>query len=221
MAYDRRDGAIIVFGGVGSYLDGSETWAWDGNQWSIRTASELSALSRIRVNTAMAYDSARGVTVLFGGSQSPGNLGDTWELPSCAPDSDGDGVPDSEDECDNSNLAETVLIEDCDSGVSNHLFDDGCTMADRIAGCGEQGRRGFKDCVKRLTREWKREGLITAEERRAIRRCAADDNDDDDDGHHGHDDDDDGDHPDSDDDDDGGRSSKSLRRSATDRLGRP
>ncbi|MHC4305970.1 MAG: hypothetical protein ACYSW2_16045, partial [Planctomycetota bacterium] len=46
------------------------------------------------------------------------------------PDSDGDGIPDDEDACPDSILTPTIVINGCDSGVTNVLFEDGCTMSD-------------------------------------------------------------------------------------------
>jgi hypothetical protein len=53
-------------------------------------------------------------------------------------DSDDDGIPNDEDTCPNSILSDTVVIDECDSGVDNTLFVDdedfgnGCTIADLI-----------------------------------------------------------------------------------------
>ena len=52
-------------------------------------------------------------------------------------DLDDDGVPDDEDQCLNSNLSDTVLIDRCDSGVTNHLAENGCTFSDQIEECAE------------------------------------------------------------------------------------
>ena len=90
-------------------------------------------------------------------------------------DGDGDGVPDDEDACPESILTETIVIDDCDSGVGNMLFDDGCTMADLIAECADNAKNhgGFVSCVAHLTNEWKQAGLITGKEKGAIQSCAA------------------------------------------------
>ncbi len=90
-------------------------------------------------------------------------------------DSDGDGIPDDEDACPDSDLSETVVIDDCDSGVENLLFEDGCTMADLIAECAEGAvnHGQFVSCVAHLTNEWKRAGLITGQEEGRIESCAA------------------------------------------------
>ena len=119
----------------------------------------------------MVHDRARGVLVLFGGIGAPVS---TWELATCG-DTDGDGVPDPDDACPSSDLAETLVIAGCDSGVANHLFDDGCTMGDRIAGCaadaGNHGR--FVSCIAQLTHDWADEGIITSRDKGPIQRCAA------------------------------------------------
>ncbi len=90
-------------------------------------------------------------------------------------DSDGDGIPDDEDACPESDLSETIVINDCDSGVANMLFEDGCTMADLIAECadGAANHGDFTSCVAQLTNEWKQSGLITGAEQGALQSCAA------------------------------------------------
>ena len=80
MAYDLAAGRSVMFGGMhlGLVPDG-ETWTWDGSQWSLLTSSLTSPSPRF--GHALAYDSARAQTVLFGGTPSWGNgLGDTWTL---------------------------------------------------------------------------------------------------------------------------------------------
>ncbi|MCH8343510.1 MAG: FG-GAP repeat protein [Planctomycetes bacterium] len=90
-------------------------------------------------------------------------------------DSDNDGIPDDEDACPDSDLSGTIVIDGCDSGVGNLLFEDGCTMADLIAECadGAANHGAFVSCVAHLTNEWSRAGLITGQEKGAIRSCAA------------------------------------------------
>jgi hypothetical protein len=173
MAYDSLRGATLLFSGFGPEGADSQTWAWDGTTWTL-----LSGVGPPRRDySAMAYDSARAVTVVFGGYLSDTHLfgNDTWELPSCPRDSDGDGVIDANDECDVSDLRSTIVIDDCDSGVANHLFDDGCTMADRIGEClANAGNHGsFVSCVAQLTHDWVDEGVITPRDKGPIQRCAA------------------------------------------------
>ncbi len=64
MAYDSgRNRTVMVTEG--------KTWEWDGNSWMLRATTGPAS----RSGHAMAYDSARGVTVLFGGTY----FDDTWE----------------------------------------------------------------------------------------------------------------------------------------------
>jgi hypothetical protein len=79
LAYDSARGVTVLFGGStdstqAGYND--ETWEWDGSSWTQRLVTGPSA----RRYHAMAYDSARGVTVLFGGLTSSGaTSSETWE----------------------------------------------------------------------------------------------------------------------------------------------
>lgn len=78
MAFDSSRGVTVLFGGktgttIASFS--SETWEWNGYIWTLRATS----LPSPREDYAMAYDSARGVTVLFGGYTSAGTNGETWE----------------------------------------------------------------------------------------------------------------------------------------------
>ncbi|MFH1109499.1 MAG: kelch repeat-containing protein [Planctomycetota bacterium] len=81
MAYDSRRGVTVLFGGgdnPNSPIGLSDTWEWNGATWTQRTPVTTPPG---RLYYAMAYDSARGVTVLFGGiaAIAPGIVGDTWE----------------------------------------------------------------------------------------------------------------------------------------------
>src|SRR5262249_19019720 len=82
MAYDTGRGVTVLFGGQDCCSGGavflSDTWEWDGVAWMLRATDGPSP----RAWHSMAYDSERGVTVLFGGGDrqnSGGELGDTWE----------------------------------------------------------------------------------------------------------------------------------------------
>ena len=92
-----------------------------------------------------------------------------------APDTDGDGVIDRKDACLDSDLAETLVIDGCDSGAGNHLFDDGCTMADRIAACAADATQhgDFVSCVAQLTHDWTDQGVLAPQDKGPIQRCAA------------------------------------------------
>jgi hypothetical protein len=83
MVYDSARGVIVLFGGgegrlfTGDEVYWDDTWEWDGTQWTEVTPA-ISPPARF--DHAMAYDSARGVTVLFGGYGSDNVvLGGTWE----------------------------------------------------------------------------------------------------------------------------------------------
>ena|GEM_PF-4370958 len=94
----------------------------------------------------------------------------------CELDSDGDGLIDDCDACSHSILSDTIVIDSCDSGITNRVLgDEGCTMADRIGECAEGARNhgAFVSCVAHLTNAWKRDGLITGREKGRIQRCAA------------------------------------------------
>lgn len=77
--YDTRRKRIVLYGGIG-ITGGKErkgdTWEWDGKNWQQMTDTSLGT----RDHHALAYDEARGKTVLFGGSKAGESLAtDTWE----------------------------------------------------------------------------------------------------------------------------------------------
>jgi len=89
MAYDSARGHLVLFGGVSGYdindgdlpHDLADTWESDGNTWVQRTPSTSPPA---RHGHAMAYDSARGRVVLFGGYYEDEDFqyqyfADTWE----------------------------------------------------------------------------------------------------------------------------------------------
>jgi hypothetical protein len=92
-----------------------------------------------------------------------------------SPDRDDDGVPDTGDQCSNSDLSPTVVIDGCDSGVPNTIFPSGCTFADLIAACAEGARNHgrFVRCVTSLTNDLKQVRIITRQQKSAIQSCAA------------------------------------------------
>ncbi len=74
MVYDTGRQRVVCFGGSDDEGPHRETWEWDGSAWRLASMFGPSA----RTSAAMAFDSLRGVTVLFGGSAS-GQSGETWE----------------------------------------------------------------------------------------------------------------------------------------------
>jgi uncharacterized protein (TIGR03437 family) len=79
MVYDSAHGQVVLFGGNGGasllgpgYLN--DTWVWDGANW---TQESPQTSPPARFAHAMAYDSAHGQVVLFGGT-SASLFTDTW-----------------------------------------------------------------------------------------------------------------------------------------------
>jgi hypothetical protein len=84
MAYDSTRDKVVLFGGDGP--DGPEwgyfndTWEFDGTNWILAFPATTSLTAPFpRVAHAMAYDSARQKTVLFGGVMAGVNKNDTLE----------------------------------------------------------------------------------------------------------------------------------------------
>jgi hypothetical protein len=88
--------------------------------------------------------------------------------------SDGDGVPDGEDECIGSSPSPTVVIGGCDSGVPNTVFPNGCKISDRIAqlAVGAKNHGQFVSRVAQFLNELVRQGVITDAQKDAIQSCA-------------------------------------------------
>ena len=67
MAYDRRRGRVVLFGGYVRTPDGrtrlGDTWEWDGERWEEKVASGPPP----RNGGALAFDERRGRLVLSGG----------------------------------------------------------------------------------------------------------------------------------------------------------
>ena len=102
-------------------------------------------------------------------------LGGRQAMAQLVVDTDGDGVADELDQCPVSNLSSTVVIDGCDSGVSNTLFQTGCTISDVIAQCAVNAKNHGKyvSCVARQTNSLKRSKIITGRQKGAIQSCAA------------------------------------------------
>jgi uncharacterized protein (TIGR03437 family) len=80
MAYDSIHSQTVMFGGcVGQFCvpsaDSNDTWTWDGSNWTSKSPQNSPSA---RVAHAMAYDSAHGQVVLFGGVHGNNNFCDTW-----------------------------------------------------------------------------------------------------------------------------------------------
>ncbi len=90
------------------------------------------------------------------------------------PDADGDGVPDNTDNCPNSDLNPTVVIDGCDTGVPNVISADGCSANDLIAQCAAAANNHgqFVKCVAALSNSLKSAGTISGKQAGAINSCA-------------------------------------------------
>ena len=89
--------------------------------------------------------------------------------------SDADGVPDGVDACLGSDPRSTIVIGDCDSGVPNTLFTDGCKISDQVKACRESANNHgeFVSCVARLSTDYRGNGLFTGEQMGVVQACAA------------------------------------------------
>ena len=81
MAFDRRTGDVLMWGGTagGAHLD--DLWRWDGRRWTEVTS--VGPKPGKRVGAQMIYDAARDLIVLFGGrireNGAVRTSGDMWE----------------------------------------------------------------------------------------------------------------------------------------------
>jgi hypothetical protein len=95
-------------------------------------------------------------------------------------DSDNDGIPNDfageMDECPYSDETATVVIDSCNSGVENILFEDGCKISDDVTMCiNNASTHGqFVRCVDSLLLllKKKKNAIITNQEAEAIKSCA-------------------------------------------------
>ena len=89
-------------------------------------------------------------------------------------DFDGDGVPDEDDACPNSILDPTVVIDGCDSQVSNTVLSDGCTISDEVDECAANStvNGAFQNCVSSLGDSLQKDGVLTGPEKDQILSCA-------------------------------------------------
>jgi hypothetical protein len=70
MDYDSRRGRTVLFGGGTNSSEANDTWEWDGSHWTTLFTNPAPSPS---IGAGMAYDTTRGVSVLFD------NSGNTWE----------------------------------------------------------------------------------------------------------------------------------------------
>ena len=88
--------------------------------------------------------------------------------------SDRDGVPDGADRCLASDIRPTVIIGACDSGVTNDVQADGCSVSDVVARCSAAGNHGqYASCVAKATNALQTAGVISDADHDKIQSCAA------------------------------------------------
>jgi hypothetical protein len=78
MTYDSLRDEAVLFGGYlapGHTILFQDTWIWDGTAWTERKPSPRPGG---RYGHSMAFDTARGVAILFGGRRDEAVFGDTW-----------------------------------------------------------------------------------------------------------------------------------------------
>ena len=81
MVFDERRGRTVIFGGTGPYKEDQrpprlgDVWEFDGRRWSAR---EFANGPGPRTSPGATYDSKRRVTIIFGGVDGSGFLGDLW-----------------------------------------------------------------------------------------------------------------------------------------------
>lgn len=80
MVYDGRRKRTVVFGGMGTRVGEppapifADTWEFDGSTWTQMRVAGPPA----RMGAGAAYDSRRGLMLIFGGSNHDGVLNDLW-----------------------------------------------------------------------------------------------------------------------------------------------
>ena len=165
-------GNVYVTGGSdgGSTSTDCTTVAYDSSGNELSVARYNGPWNGRDWGTAIASRTANEVYVT---AVSDGNL--VIIKYSLAFDTDDDGVPDDEDACPDSDLSPTVVIDGCDSGVANHLFDDGCTISDLIAiYAAEANNHGqFASSVSQFANDLVQAGLISGADKGQIQNCAA------------------------------------------------
>ena len=90
------------------------------------------------------------------------------------PDGDLDGVNDETDACLGSTLGGNVVIDSCDSGVSNTFFENGCSIVDKIDDCAESAlsHDDFTACTTQYSNGLKSLGVINNKQKGRIQACA-------------------------------------------------
>jgi hypothetical protein len=162
------DGGYIAAGQAAAGVSGNK-FSEAGGAWLVRldaSGNKLwdfgTGLSPIPIAVKQTTD---GGFVLGGDGYSPETSSDGWALKlgpeneNC--DSDGDGVPDVQDQCPNTRPGDVVNAQ-------------GCSIAQLCPCDGRWKSHGeYLRCIQQTSAQFEQLGLITAEQRRAIMREAA------------------------------------------------
>ena len=76
MIYDSKRKRSVLFGGMGASPQErfGDTWEFDGKTWMKISDNGPGP----RISPGYAYDSKRGLLIIFGGMQNDATMGDTW-----------------------------------------------------------------------------------------------------------------------------------------------
>jgi hypothetical protein len=93
-------------------------------------------------------------------------------------DSDDDGVNDNVDPFPNSDMQENIVIDGCNSGITNAYLGNGTYMMDKVLECKDNAANHdeFVSCLAGLTNTWKSAGLITGAQKGSIQSCGGQSN---------------------------------------------
>jgi hypothetical protein len=89
-------------------------------------------------------------------------------------DHDADGLADDVDNCPTGDARPTVILDGCDSGAPNLMFEGGCSLADKInaAHATANNHGQFMAEVNRILNSLKKGQSLTGEQKGAITACA-------------------------------------------------
>src|SRR5690606_13897783 len=76
LVFDPLRGEVVVSGGHDCSDVFSDTWVWDGTNWTQRTPANLPTP---RYRHSLEFDPSRGTVVMYGGIPGATGVADTWE----------------------------------------------------------------------------------------------------------------------------------------------
>ena len=91
------------------------------------------------------------------------------------PDADNEGIADDLDDCDASDLSDTIIVGGEDTGIASLLFTNGCTMNDYVIAAAADARNhgAFVSAIAHLGNSWRKAGFITNKEKATLQKAAA------------------------------------------------